>query len=118
MGIVRKWSKMQRDQVVLMRKAGTSWPKISKELGIPRSTCIGIWKEDSDGKVGFPKVPENQVDKARVLKMVPNKRLMLIHFDDREGVFKCVKRPENNHPLKSVVLVKRVEGSDDLYRIA
>ena len=35
MGKVRKWSKMQRDQVVLLRKSGTSWPKISKELGIP-----------------------------------------------------------------------------------
>jgi|TARA_Y100000385_G_C12958315_1_gene578597 hypothetical protein len=118
MGIVRKWSKVQRDQVVLMRKAGTSWPKISKELGIPRSTCIGIWKEDSDGKVSLPKVSEKQVEEARVIKMVPNKRLMLIHFDDREGVFKCVKRPENNHPLKSVVFVKKVEGSNDLYRIA
>ena len=30
---------MQRDQVVVLRKTGMSWPKISKQLGIPRSTC-------------------------------------------------------------------------------
>ena len=53
---------------------------------------------------------------ARVLKLVPNPRLMLIYFDDREGVARCVKRPEANHPPKSQVLVKKVE--DDLYRIA
>ena len=118
MGKVRKWSKMQRDQVVLLRKAGKSWPKISKEMGIPRSTCIGIWKEDSDGKVGLPEVREKQIEAARVLKLVPNARLMLIYFDDREGVYRCVKKPEDNHPPKSEVYVKRVEGDDDLYRIA
>ena len=87
MGKVRKWSKMQiRQQMVLLRKAGKSWPKISKEMGIPRSTCIGIWKEDSDGKVGLPEGKEaKQIETARVLKLVPNARLMLIYFDDREG---------------------------------
>jgi len=114
MGKVKKWTKMQRDQVVLLRKTGMSWPKISKQLGIPRSTCRGIWVEDSDGEVELP-VPEEMVEDARVLKLVPNPRLMLIEFMDREGVARCVKRPEANHPPKSPVRVKKVD--DDLYRI-
>ena len=117
MGKVKKWTKMQRDQVVVLRKTGMSWPKISKQLGIPRSTCRGIWTEDSDGDSELPKI-EKQIIKARVLKLVPNPRLMLIYFDDREGVARCVKRPEDNRPPKSVVYVKKVEGDDDLYRVA
>ena len=105
---------MQRDQVVLLRKTGMSWPKISKQLNIPRSTCRGIWIEDSDGEVALP-VPEEMVENAKVLKLVPNPRLMLIEFTDREGVARCVKRPEANLPPKSMVRVKKVE--DDLYRI-
>jgi hypothetical protein len=114
MGKVKKWTKMQRDQVVLLRKTGMSWPKISKQLNIPRSTCRGIWIEDSDGEVALP-VPEEMVENAKVLKLVPNPRLMLIEFTDREGVARCVKRPEANHPPKSPVRVKKVD--DDLYRI-
>jgi hypothetical protein len=118
MGKVRKYSDCQRDQVVILRKTGMSWPKISKQLGIPRSTCRGIWVEDSDSKVGLPSPPAKQIEKARVLKLVPNPRLMLIHFDDREGIARCVKRPGANHPPKSEIYVKKVEGDDDLYRIA
>jgi len=118
MGVSKKWSKMQRDQVVLLRKSGLSWPKVSKGVGIPRSSCQKIWSEDSDGKVELPAPPIKQIEKARVLKLVPNPRLMIIHFDDREGVARCVKRPEANHPPKSEVYVKKVEGDDDLYRIA
>jgi hypothetical protein len=114
MGKVKKWTKMQRDQVVLLRKTGMSWPKISKQLDIPRSTCRGIWIEDSDGEVALP-VPEEMIENAKVLKLVPNPRLMLIEFTDREGVARCVKRPEANHPPKSPVRVKKVD--DDLYRI-
>lgn len=118
MGVTKKWSPMKRDQVVILRKTGLSWPKVSKQVGIPRSSCQKIWAEDSDGEVELPKAPANQVERARVLKLVPNPRLMLIHFEDREGVARCVKRPEANHPVKSEVYVKRVEGDDDLYRIA
>lgn len=114
MGVSKKWSKMQRDQVVLLRKSGLSWPKVSKGVGIPRSSCQKIWTEDSDGEVELP-VPEEMVENAKVLKLVPNPRLMLIEFTDREGVARCVKRPEANHPPKSMVRVKRVD--DDLYRI-
>ena len=112
----RKWSEEQRAGVVELRKAGISWAKISKQTGIPKGTCIGFWKEspqDEDIPIAAP-----QTIMARVLKLVPNPRLMLIHFDDREGVARCVKRPEQNHPVKSEVYVKRVEGDDDLYRIA
>ena len=114
MGAVKKWTKMQRDQVVILRKTGLSWPKISKQLDIPRSTCRVIWNEESDGDASLP-IPEDLVENAKVLKLVPNPRLMLIEFVDREGVARGVKRPEANHPPKSPVRVKRVD--DDLYRI-
>lgn len=109
----RKWSEEQRAGVVELRKAGISWAKISKQTGIPKGTCIGIWKE-SPQEEDIPIKPKTIM--ARVLKLVPNPRLMLIYFDDREGVARCVKRPEANHPLKSQVLVKQVDN--DLYRVA
>jgi len=118
MGVTKKWSPMKRDQVVILRKTGLSWPKVSQSVGIPRSSCQKIWAEDSNGDMELPKPPAKQIEKARVLKLVPNPRLMLIYFEDREGVARCVKRPEQNHPVKSEVYVKRVEGDDDLYRIA
>ncbi len=109
----RKWSEEQRAGVVELRTAGISWAKISKQTGIPKGTCIGIWKE-SPQEEDIPITPKTIM--ARVLKLVPNPRLMLIYFDDREGVARCVKRPEANHPLKSQVLVKQVDN--DLYRVA
>ena len=42
---------------------------------------------------------------------------MRIYFEDREGVGICVKRPQDNHPPKSQILVKKVEGEEKLYRL-
>lgn len=102
-------------KIVELRQAGKSWGDVSREVGCARSTAQRIWKlrqEEEEPK------QLNMVEKARVLKMVPNPRLMLIYFEDREGVARCVKKAENNHPPKSLVMVKKVEGEDDLYRIA
>ena len=97
MGKVKKWTKMQRDQVVLLRKTGLSWPKISTQLDIPRSTCRGMWIEDSDGEVELP-VLEPMVENAKVLKLVPTPRLMLIEFTERGGVERCVHRTRAHPP--------------------
>jgi hypothetical protein len=117
MGVARKWTKLDRDQVVLLRKGGTSWPKISKITGIPRGTCRGIWEADGIlGEEAEPVTPsEDEVEEAFVLKHVPNPRLMLIAFPGREGFARCVKRAEERRSVNSKLLVKRVE--DDLYRI-
>ena len=112
MATTRKWSEEQREEVVELRKSGVSWAKISKQTGIPKGTCIGFWKESAKDD-DLPAKSETVM--ARVLKLVPNPRLMLIYFNDREGVARCVKRPQDNRPPKSQVLVKKVE--DDLYRI-
>ena len=101
-------------KIVELRQAGKSWGDVSREVGCARSTAQRIWKLRQEEE---PK-QVNMVEKARVLKMVPNPRLMLIYFEDREGVARCVKKAENNHPPKSLVMVKKVEGEDDLYRIA
>jgi len=73
----RKWSEDQRAGVVEVRKAGISWAKISKQTGIPKGTCIGIWKEN-------PQEDDIQITPktimTRVLKLVPNPSLMLIEF--------------------------------------
>ena len=55
----------------------------------------------------LPKVAEKQIETARVLKLVPNARLMLIYFDDREGIFRCVKKPEDNHRQSRRYMSKR-----------
>ena len=53
MGVRKKWTKLDRDQVVLMRKGGVGWSKISKATGIPKSTCISIWKSDAVVKLSL-----------------------------------------------------------------
>ena len=82
----------EKQRIIELREEGKSWGNIAKEVGCAKSTAQRIWKlrqvEDD------PK-PVNLIEQARVLKMVPNPRLMLIHFEDREGVARCVKKAEN-----------------------
>ena len=107
-----------RKQIVLLRQAGETWPKIAKAVGFSRATVQRVYKEEKE-KEEPPVIEQAKPvwEKARVLSMVPNPRLMRIYFEDREGVGICVKRPQDNHPLKSQILVKKVEGEEKLYRL-
>ena len=107
-----------RNQIVLLRQAGETWPKIAKAVGFSRSTVQKVYKEEL-AKEDPPEVEEvvPAWEQARVLSMVPNPRLMRIYFEDREEVGICVKRPQDNHPPKSQILVKKVEGEEKLYRL-
>jgi hypothetical protein len=107
-----------RNQIVLLRQAGETWPKIAKAVGFSRATVQRVYKEEKDKKE-LPVIEDTKprYEKARVLSMVPNPRLMRIYFEDREGVGICVKRPQDNHPPKSQILVKKVEGEEKLYRL-
>ena len=116
MGLSKKWTKEQRERVKTLRDGGMVWRKIIEATGIPKSTCILIYKEES------LIVPEDEVFlkprgivEAYVLKHVPNPRLMLIAFPDNENIARCVKRPEDNRPPKTKLFVKQVD--DDLFRI-
>jgi hypothetical protein len=107
-----------RNQIVLLRQAGETWPKIAKAVGFSRATVQRVYKEEKE-KEELPIIEDTKprYEKARVLSMVPNPRLMRIYFEDREGVGICVKRPQDNHPPKSQILVKKVEGEEKLYRL-
>lgn len=107
-----------RNQIVLLRQAGETWPKIAKAVGFSRATVQKVYKEEKE-KEELPVIEDTKprYEKARVLSMVPNPRLMRIYFEDREGVGICVKRPQDNHPPKSQILVKKVEGEEKLYRL-
>lgn len=108
-----------RQQIVLARNSGMSWPKVAELAGCARSTVQRIYKEEVKPVIPLEEVKKTmEIEEARVLKMVPNVRLMLIYFEHREGIARCIKRPNDNHPLKSMVLVRRIEGEDDLYRKA
>lgn len=108
-----------REQIVLARNSGMTWPKVAELAGCAKSTAQRIYKEDSKPVVPLEEVKKTvEIEEARVLKMVPNVRLMLIYFEHKEGIGRCIKRPNDNHPVKSLVLVKKVEGEDDLYRKA
>tara|TARA_R110002167_G_scaffold54192_4_gene154504 strand:- start:1091 stop:1447 length:357 start_codon:yes stop_codon:yes gene_type:complete len=117
MGVAKKWASADRDRVISLRKSGTSWPKISKVTGIPRGTCRSIWKatKPAEEEAEPAKPAQDEIEEAFVLKHVPNPRLMLIGFPGRDGFARCVKKPEDNRPVKCKLLVKRVE--DDLYRL-
>ena len=109
-----------RNQIVLLREAGETWPKIAKAVGFSRSTVQKVYKEEQAKKEEeIPVVEEVKPawEKARVLSMVPNPRLMRIYFEDRDEIGVCVKRPQDNHPPKSQILVKKVEGEEKLYRL-
>jgi hypothetical protein len=96
-----------------------SWPKVAELVGCARSTAQRIYKEESKALVPLEEAKKTvEIEEARVLKMVPNVRMMLICFDHKEGVARCIKRPSDNHPPKSTVLVRKIEGEDDLYRKA
>lgn len=107
-----------RSQIVLLRQAGETWPKIAKAVGFSRSTVQKVYKEEQ-AKEEIPVAEEVKPawEQARVLSMVPNPRLMRIYFEDREEIGICVKRPQDNHPPKSQILVKKVEGEEKLYRL-
>jgi hypothetical protein len=101
----------------MARKSGMSWPKVAEAAGCAKSTAQRIYKEDS--KPVLEEVKKTvAIEEARVLKMVPNVRMMLIYFEHKEGIGRCIKRPNDNHPPKSMVLVRKIEGEDDLYRKA
>ena len=112
-------SKAVRQQIVMARNSGMSWPKVAEVARCSRSTAQRIYKEDSKPVVPLEEVKKTvEIEEARVLKMVPNVRMMLIYVEHKEGIGRCIKRPSDNHPPKSMVLVRKVEGEDDLYRKA
>ena len=120
---MRKLSEENRARIVELRGDGVSWSKVAKEVGCAISTAKKIFGEETvkvKVEVKEESIPEPLVivEQARVLKMVPNPRLMLIHFEGKHGFARCIKKVGNNHPPKSLVLVKKVEGENDLYRIA
>ena len=107
-----------RNQIVMLRQAGETWPKIAKAVGFSRATVQKVYKEEV-AKEAPPvfKVEKPRYEKARVLSKVPNPRLMRIYFENRDEIGVCVKRPQDNHRPKSMVLVKKVEGNEELYRL-
>jgi len=101
-----------RSEIVQLRNEGNTWPQVAKLVGFSRATVQKVYKEEQK-----PEVVESLILEARVLGPVPNPRLMRIYFEDREGVGVCVKKPFNNHPSKSKILVKKVDGEENLYRL-
>ena len=112
-------SKGVRQQIVMARNSGMSWPKVAELAGCARSTVQRIYKQESKPVVPLAEVKKTvEIEEARVLKMVPNVRRMLIYCEHKGGIGRWIKRPNDNHPPKSMVLVRKVEGEDDLYRKA
>ena len=107
-----------RNQIVILRELGETWPKIAKVVGFSRATVQKVYKEEV-AKEAPPVIKEEKprYEKARVLSMVPNPRLMRIYFENRDEIGVCVKRPQDNHPPKSQIIVKKVEGNEELYRL-
>lgn len=107
-----------RKEIIRLREAGNTWPEVAKLVGFSRATVQKVYKEEV-AKEAPPVIEEATPawEKARVLSKVPNPRLMRIYFEDRDEIGICVKRPQDNHPPKSQILVKKVEGNEELYRL-
>ena len=97
--------------VLEKRKQGYSYSRIVKEVGISQSSVIRIIKEA---------VVEDLPIQAKVKKLCPNPRLIIIYFNDvKEDDAKCVVRPGMNYQTGKIIEVKKVDTSaEPLYRIA
>lgn len=97
--------------VLEKRKLGFSYSRIVKEVGISQSSVIRIIKEG---------IAEDLPIQAKVKKLCPNPRLIIIYFNDvKEDDAKCVVRPGINYQIGKTLEVKKVETSEEpLYRLA
>jgi len=99
-----------RKKAAELRREGLSYAKIAKRTKISMTSVIKIIKEDQ---------VQNDPVEAQVKKMCPNPRLMIIYFGQIENDAKCIIRQNDNYPLDSSVMVKRVlESEEPLYRLA
>lgn len=100
-----------KQTVLSRREQGISYSKIAKEVGISRTSVIRIIKDD---------IAEDRPIEAKVKKLCPNPRIILIYFNDVvEDDAKCVVRPGMNYPSGKTIQVKKVETSEEpLYRLA
>ena len=113
-----------RKEIVRLREDGNTWPEVAKLVGFSRATVQKVYKEEMKPSEPPPQPKEEEVipelpkyEEARVLSKVPNPRLMRIYFENRDEIGVCVKRPQDNHPPKSQIIVKKVEGNEELYRL-
>jgi intein-encoded DNA endonuclease-like protein len=100
-----------KKDILEKRNQGFSYARIVKETGVSRTSVIKIVKDHQ--------IQDLPVE-AKVLKICPNPRVILIYFGDRKENFaKCVVRAGMNYPAGKVLEVKKVDTSaEKLYRIA
>ena len=106
-----KISDRKKESILVKRNQGFSYARIAKEAKVSRSSVIRIIKEHA--------IQDLPIE-AKVLKVCPNPRLIMIYFgDDKSKTAKCVVRIGLNYPTGKPIQVKRVETSEEpLYRIA
>ena len=115
-------TKYKKSKARKLRAEGMSYGKIADKLGISLSS---VRKYASKVDVREPEVEDlgSKVEgpiEARFLKPFPNPRLICIYFGPRkEAVMaKCVVRLGMNWMPNAKVMVVKVEGEDELYRLA
>ena len=99
-----------RKKVLLLREEGLSYAKIAKRTKISRSSVIKIVKDS--------KPIEAQTLDAKVLKLCPNPRVLIIYFEDnKDDWHKCVVRADGNYRRGLSIKVKPVETTNEkMYR--
>lgn len=94
--------KIDRDKIIRTRDAGKSLSAVAKECGCSVSTVKRVLKEEKPQEPKFPCYAE-----ARVVKPVPNQRLILVEFD---GITQpAIKPMGQNYPLGSRVSIERID---------
>ena len=116
-----------KDKVHELRSEGLSYAKIVEATGLGRTSVIKIIKSQNraDVKEGMIRQSmdnplETDVIEAKVKKLCPNPRIIMIYFNDQlENDAKCVVRPGENYQMGRPLQVKKVETSEEpLYRLA
>jgi DNA invertase Pin-like site-specific DNA recombinase len=104
-------TKEKKEQILQLRATGLSYAQIVNETGVGRTSVIKIVKSE---------VAQNQPVEAKVKKLCPNPRLIIIYFnDDLHNDAKCIIQAGLNYPIGNKIQVRKVETSEEpLYRIA
>lgn len=115
----KKISKEREEEIIGLKKAGFTQKRIAKMTGLSDFTVKRVWRESRKRALEEPEPepdPVSEMREARVVRLVPNQRMVLAEVDGVEGHVRLIKRFGKPDVLgRKVMRCERIE--DDLWRV-
>jgi len=110
----KKISEEREEEIIGLKKAGFTQKRIAKMTGVSDFTVKRVWRENRD-EVEEDE-PVSELREARVVRLVPNQRMVMAEVDGVEGRVRLIKRFGKPDVLgRKVTGCERIE--DDLWRV-